>query len=234
MTDPTGMTGTAAAPRFGRGPLSRASAFVYTLLVVELLLLAATLPGLAGLVLLDRHAASAPLAVACLLPVGPALAAALYALHHRSLDLTELHPAAAFWRGYRTGLRGVVKLWVPYLGWMAVLAANLANFAVAGVPDWWAVLSVLIGVAATLWVANALVITSLFTFRARDVARLAAYFLTRSPRAALGNAGLLVVAAGVTLVASEAALAVLASAFASWVLLNSRPLIAEVRRDFTA
>jgi hypothetical protein len=228
------MTGATTGPRFGAGPLSRVSALVYTLIVVELMFQATTLPGLIGLVLLDRVASNVPLAAACLLPAGPALSAALYAVHRRRLDLTDLHPMAAFWRGYTANLRGVVKLWVPWLVWMTVIGSNLANFAAAGVPGWWAVLLLLIALVATLWIANALVITSLFTFRARDVARLAAYFLTRSPRATLGNAGLLVVTAVVTLVATEAAPALLVSVLASAVLLNSRSLIAEVRERFTA
>ncbi len=219
--------------RFGQGPLSRASALVYTLLVVELLVLVTTVPGLIGLVLLDRDAANVPLAAACALPVGPALSAALYALHHRRLDLTDLHPATAFWRGYRMNVRGVVKLWIPMLAWLTVLGSTLANFGAAGVPGWWAILLVLIALAAALWGANALVITSLFAFRARDVARLAAYFLFSSPRVALADACLFVVAAGVTLVASEAALTLLASVFAAALLLNSRPLIAEVTEKFT-
>ncbi|KAB8172875.1 hypothetical protein [Microbispora catharanthi] len=219
--------------RFGQGPLSRASALVYTLLVVELLVLVTTVPGLIGLVLLDRAAANVPLAAACALPAGPALSAALYALHHRRLDLTDLHPSTAFWRGYRMNVRGVVKLWVPLLAWLTVLGSTLANFGAAGVPGWWAILLVLIALAAALWGANALVITSLFAFRARDVARLAAYFLFSSPRVALADACLLVVAAGVTLVASEAALTLLASVFAAALLLNSRPLIAEVTEKFT-
>ena len=75
--------GEAARPRpgFGEGPLSRAAALVYTLIVVELLLLATTLPGLVPLVLLARDVSNAPLAALCLLPLGPALSAALYALH---------------------------------------------------------------------------------------------------------------------------------------------------------
>ncbi|MFC4531844.1 DUF624 domain-containing protein [Sphaerisporangium dianthi] len=228
------MTDATAGPRFGEGPLSRASALVYTLLVVELLFLGTTLPGLAWLLLLDRTAAGVPLAAVCLLPVGPALSAALYAVHHRRLDLTDLHPAAAFWRGYKAGFRGVVKLWIPYLAWMTIIGMNIAHFAAAAVPGWWAVVSLVIAVVATLWCANALVITSLFAFRARDVARLAAYFLTRSPRGSLGNAGLLVVAAGITLVASEAVPTLLVSVFASALLLNGRPMIAEVRESFTA
>ncbi|MBX6385025.1 MAG: hypothetical protein IRZ07_18990 [Microbispora sp.] len=219
--------------RFGEGPLSRASALVYTLLVVELLIVATTLPGLIGLFLLDRDAGNVPLAALCLLPAGPALSAALYAVHHRRLDLTDLHPAAAFWRGYRMNVRGVLKLALPWLAWLTILGLTLANFGAAGVPGWWAILLVLIALAAALWGANALVITSLFEFRARDVARLAAYFLFSAPRVALGNACLLIVAGGVTLVATEAALALLASVFAAALLLNSRPMITEVRERFT-
>ncbi|GAB3159327.1 hypothetical protein [Microbispora hainanensis] len=222
--------------RFGQGPLSRVSALVYTLLVVELLVVATTLPGLAGLVLLDRDAANVPLAAVCALPAGPALSAALYALyalHRRRPDLTDLHPASAFWRGYRMNAGGVLKLYVPWLAGLTVLATTFANFGAAGVPGWWAVLLVVVALATALWGANALVITSLFAFRARDVARLAVYFLFSAPRVALGNACLVVVAGGVTLVATEAALTLLGSVFAAALLLNGRPLIAEVTEKFT-
>ncbi|TMR97911.1 DUF624 domain-containing protein [Nonomuraea basaltis] len=222
-----------AARRFGEGPLSRAAALIYNLLVAEFLFLVATAPGLAGLTLLDRDAANVPLAAACALPLGPALSAALYALRRRSRDLTDLHPAAAFWRGYKINLRGVLKIWVPWLAGLAVIGTNLANFAAAGVPGWWAVLLVLVAVAATLWAGHALVITSLFEFRAVDVARLAVYFLMRHPKATLGNAFLLIVAAGITMLATELLPALLASVFAAGLLWNSRPVIAEVQERFT-
>src|SRR3954453_18698165 len=104
-----------ASKLFGEGPLARVTAPIYTFLVVDLLLVAATLPALVPLVALDRDASNAPLVVACALPVGPALSAALYALRRRGHDLTELHPAAAFWRGYRMNFGGVLRLWVPWL-----------------------------------------------------------------------------------------------------------------------
>ncbi|MGW0202677.1 hypothetical protein [Nonomuraea sp. NPDC003201] len=228
------MSEVSAGRRFGEGPLSRAATLIYSLLVVEGLFLVATAPGLIALTLLGGDAANVPLVAACALPLGPALSAALYALRHRSRDLTDLRPAAAFWRGYRANVRGVLKVWVPWLVALAVVGTNLANFAVAGVPGWWAVLLVLVALAALLWAANALVITSLFAFRAVDVARLASYFLMRHPKAALGNASLLIVAGGITMVATELAPALLASAFAAALLWNSRPVIAEVEREFTA
>jgi hypothetical protein len=223
-----------ARRQFGDGPLSRAAALIYTLLVVELLFLVTTGPGLVPLVLLDRDASNIPLVAACALPLGPAMSAALYALHHRHPDLTDLRPAAAFWRGYKANLSGVLRIWVPWLVWLTIVAVNLAYFAAADVPRWWAALLVLVAVAATLWGANALVITSLFAFRATDVARLGLYFLVRRWSVSLGHASLLIVAAAVTAFSSEAVLALLGSVFALALLRTCRPMITEIRAEFTA
>jgi hypothetical protein len=220
--------------QFGDGPLSRAAALIYNLLIVELLFLVTAAPGLVPLVLLDRDASNIPLGAACALPLGPALSAALFALHRRRADLTDLHPAAAFWRGYRMNVWSVLKVWVPLLAWLTVIAVNLGHFSAAGVPIWWAVLLVVLAAVAALWGANALVITSLFAFRTSDIARLAAYFLGRTPGVTIGNACLVIVAAGVTGLSSEAVLTLLGSVFAIALLRTGRPLIAQVQQDFTA
>ena len=227
------MSMAAGAGRFGDGPLSRIAALVYTVLAVEILLLVTTVPGLVPLVLLDRDASNLPLVAACALPLGPAISAALYALHHRSADVTDLRPAAAFWRGYRANLREALLIWVPWLAWMTVVAVSLANFEAAAVPGWWAVLLVVIAVASTLWLANALVIASLFAFRIADVARLAAYFLVRTKGVTLANACLLIVAAGLTVYLSEAVLALVGSVLALMLVRNARPMIAAVQEEFT-
>ncbi|GAA2850334.1 YesL family protein [Nonomuraea rubra] len=227
------MSDVTASRKFGTGPLSRVSALIYTLLVVELLVLLTAVPGLVVLVLLDRSAGNVPLMAACLLPAGPALSAALYALRHRGRELTELRPASAFWRGYRLNFGAAMKIWVPWLVVLALVGTNLGNFSAAGVPGWWAALLVVLAAGATLWVANALVITSLFAFRAVDVAKLAAYSLGRFPGATLANACLLIVAGGVTVVATEAALALLASVLTATLLWNSRAMVTEVQQRFT-
>jgi hypothetical protein len=115
-----------------------------------------------------------------------------------------------------------------------VVGINLANLRAAGVPRWWAVLLVVIAVAGILWVANALLITSLFAFRGRDVARLAGYFLARTPGVTLGNAGLLVLAVGITVVSSEAVLALFGSLFALALWQTTRPMAAIIQQEFTA
>jgi hypothetical protein len=228
------MTEASVQRQVGEGPLSRAAALVYTLLVVEGLLLVTALPGAVPLLLLDRDPSNVPLAALCAVPFGPALSAAVYALQRRRLDLTELRPAVAFFRGYRLNVGGGLRIWLPALAWLAVVGVSLANFSTAGVPGWWAGLLAGIAVVTLLWAANALVITSLFTFRTVDVARLGVYFLVRNPRGTFGNAGLLVLAAAVTYFATEALVVLLGAVLALALLGNSQPMIKEIREKFVA
>jgi hypothetical protein len=88
-------------------------------------------------------------------------------------------------------------------------------------------------VTSTLWIGNALVITSLFAFRARDVARLSAYFLLTRWRVTLGNAGLVLVAAAITFFTSELMVALLGSLLLLLTLLTCAPMIETVRKEFT-
>lgn len=219
---------------FGTGTLSRAAALVHTLLTVEALFLATAAPGLAGLLLLGPDPANLPLAALCLLPLGPAASAAVYALHHRSHDLTDLYPARVYRRGLRLNALPALKLWTPLLAWLTVIAFTLTHFAATGLPGWWAVLLGLIGVACLLWGAHALVLTSLFAFRARDTARLAGYFLLRHGRATLSAASLLVLAGAMTALLTEALAALLAAPLLLSLLHAARPVIAETQEDFTA
>ncbi|MFC4999031.1 hypothetical protein ACFPIJ_14435 [Dactylosporangium cerinum] len=208
------------------GPLSRVAARTYTLLVVEALVVVTTAPGLVPLVLLDRSLA----AIVGLLPVGPALSAALYALHRQPADLADLRPAAAFWRGYRRNAGAALRVWAPLLAVLGVVAVSLTHRAAAGVPAWWSALLVVVAAAATVLAVTALVIVSLFEFRPPDVLRLAMRF----PLVSLGTGGLLVAAAAVTVLTSEAVLLLLASAFAAALLAVTRPMITGITQRYTA
>ncbi|GGM12196.1 hypothetical protein GCM10010129_65200 [Streptomyces fumigatiscleroticus] len=218
---------------FGAGPLSRAAALVHTLVTVEFLLLVTASPGLAALFLLRPDPANLPLAALCLLPLGPALSAALHALHHRGRNLTDLHPFRAYRRGFRLNALPALKLWAPLLGWLTLIAFTLTHFSATGLPGWWAALLAAVGAGSLLWGAHALVLTSLFTFRARDTARLAAYFLLRHGRATLGAASLLVLAGGLTALLTEALPALLTAPLLLSLLHSSRPVITETRENFT-
>ena len=218
---------------FGVGPFARAAALIHTLVTVGALLLLAAAPGLAGLLLLGPDPTNLPLAAVCLLPLGPAASAAVYALHHRDRDLTDLHPARAYRRGWRLNALPALRLWAPLLAWLTVIAFTLTHFSATGLPGWWAVLLGVIGAGSLLWGAHALVLTSLFSFRTRDTARLAAYFLFRHGRATLAAGSLLVLAAAGTALLTEALPALLAAPLLLSLLHGSRAVIAETERDFT-
>lgn len=228
------MSEKAASREFGEGPLAKVSALVYTLLATEGLFLLTTAPGLVLLLLLDRSSSNLPLDALCLLPVGPAASAALFALHQRQSDLGQLSPAASFWRGYRLNAAGALKVFVPWLLVLTMLSMTLAHRAASHLPGWWVALLVVIGVVATLWLVNALLITSLFAFRTVDIARLATWFLGRTPMATIGNLGVLLIAAVVTAYGTEALAALLVSVFSMLLLSSSAKTIALVRRDFIA
>jgi hypothetical protein len=222
----------AAQQRFGQGPLSRAAALIYNLLVIELLLLVTGVAPLMALLLLDRDASNLPLAAICAIPLGPACSAALYAWHHRRGDLTDLRPATVFRRGYRLNARPILRIWIPWLAWLTIMALNVAYFEATALPAWWLALLIAVAAAASLWMANALVITSLFTFRSRDTARLATHFLLRSHSVTLGNTGLLITAGAGTALWSEAAVALLAAGLLAALLRTCRPMISAIGRTF--
>ncbi|MBO1330938.1 hypothetical protein [Streptomyces sp. VRA16 Mangrove soil] len=224
----------AAATGFGQGPLSRAAALVHTLLVVEGMFLATVAPGLAGLLFLGGAPSNLPLAAVCLVPAGPGCAAALYALHHRSGDLTELHPARTYLRGLRLNTRTALALWTPLLAWLTVIAYTLTHFSLTGLPGWWAALLAVVGVGALLWGANALVIGALFTFRTRDTVRLAGHFLLRRGGASPAAASALVLVVAGTLWLTEALPLLLTSLLLFSLLHSSRPMITRTHEEYTA
>jgi hypothetical protein len=213
--------------------LGRVTAVVYWYLMVEALLVVAVLPGALGSLFLERTPGNAPLFALCLVPVGPAVSAALFALRDRT-RAEGLTPASSFWRGYRLNWADALKVWVPALVAGVVLLLGLANVGAGGVPGWFAGVLVVVGAGLALWVVNALVIVSFFGFRTRDAARLAAHFLGARPLVTLGSLSLLVLAAGIVALTTEALFGLLAAVWLALVLRNAGPLLTEVEEQFTA
>lgn len=232
----------ADAERFsevGRGPFSRGSAAVYWAVVIEALIVLTSLPGLAVFVLLDRSPGNAPLFALAAVPLGPSLGAAVFAWRDWLLTAPgdrDLSPARHFWRGYRSSWRDVLLWWVPTLLVLTVLAVNVAaaGGALGATGGAFALLSLVLAVAALVWAGNALVLSALFAFRTRDVARLSAYYLAAKPLSGLGVLALVVVAAGVAVLATDWLLVLLASPLVALLIRNATPVITDVTARFTA
>lgn len=215
------------------GPLGRFTATVYWFLVVGLLLIVTTLPGGVPLMLLDRSAGNIPLAALCLIPFGPAISAALFAI--RDIDRAgDMTPASSFWRGYRLNALDVLKLWVPALAAETMIAISLANLHLARVPSGYWVVLVIIGALIAVGAGQALVIVSFFALRTRDVARLAIYYLARTPLVALGVLGMLAVTAAVVYVTFDAVLMLLGPVLVYLLMRTCDAMVRDVEANFTA
>ncbi len=226
MADPT--------PRddeIGRGPLSRGSAVVYWLLVVEALFLLTTAPALVLLLVLDTHWTNLPLLVAVLVPVGPAVSAALFAWR-RFTDDPDLKPARHFWRGYRLNWADALRIWVPSVAVLAVLGVNVATLGETGLPTAFGVAGLVVGVVVLVWTAHALTVASLFSFRWRDTLRMGVYFVLFKPLASLGVLSLAVLALAAVYLAGDWLPLLLASVLTLLMYRNAAPLVDVVQRRF--
>lgn len=89
-------------------------------------------------------------------------------------------------------------------------------------------------VALAVWSGHLLVVTSFFSFRVRDVFRVAAVEFFLSWKSSLGILSLLIVATAAVAMSSEALLLLLGWAFAASLWLVVRPVVADITERFTS
>lgn len=224
----------AAAPReFGDGVLARITARIYWYVVVGALVALGCVPSLVLLALLDRSTGNALLVPLCLVPAAPFLSAGLFALHARA-GADEPVPGRTFLRGLRLNWLDVLRLWVPATVVLGVVLTSVVHRQVAGIGVAYAVVLGVVGLVVLLWAVQALLLASLFSFRARDVARLSVYYLGRRPGVTVGLLALVVVAGGVVWLAGELVLALVAVAWLAFLLRVAQPVLDDVRARFVA
>lgn len=228
------MTAMATRPddELGTGALSRWSAVVYWFLAIEGMLLLTSAPGLVLLTLLDRDVSNAPLVALACVPFGPSVAAALFAWRVFARD-RDLSPARHFWRGYRLDVLDVLRWWVPTLAVLAIIAVNLTHLGALGLPPVLGVALAVVALLVVLWSGHALVLSALFSFRTRDVARLGAYFVAGKPLVALGFVSVLVLT-GTLAYASDWLLVLLAAPLTYLYARTAAPMVAAAEAQFTA
>lgn len=216
----------------GEGPLTRTARALNRHAALALCLAVGCAPS----VLVGLFVAPTPLGtvlyVLGLAPVAPALSAGLYAVRgwRRDPDGGTVRP---FLRGLTVNARDVLRWWLPALAVVAVLAVDVRwSQALAAGPVLRAG-GLALGLVVALWAGHALVVSSYFAFRTRDLVRIAAVELFLSWRVTLAFLSLLVVAAFAVTVAGDGALLLLVWAFVVFLELVSRPLVRHVTDQFT-
>lgn len=217
--------------------LPRATAVVYWYVVTEVCFLLAAVPTFAGFLLLDRSAGNIPFFALALVPLAPAVTAAVSTLHARTPARStagELSVWPRFWRFWVRDVVDVLRWWVPVLAFGAVLAYNAVFATRIGMAPVFSIGAVVLLVFLALFSMNAVALTAVFSFRTRDVARLSLYYIGARPAATVGSVALLIVATGVVYAASDAALAALAVVFAAFLLVTHRAVLEDARARFVA
>lgn len=222
-----------SAPQPGTGPLHRATTTVYWFLVLEGLFVLTTLPGLAFGLLLEQDASNAPLYALALVPVGPAVSATVFAWRVREEE-PDVDPARHFWRGYRLTWADALRSSVPALAVLTVVGLTLAYRGAAGVGGAVLVVQGAVGVLTLLWAVRMLTVTSAFSFRWRDAARIAVWTLGARPAATLGLVSLVILTVGLAWVTFDAVVVLVASALAWFLTRTEAPVLALVRERFVA
>jgi hypothetical protein len=161
--------------------------------------------------------------------IGPAWVAALYTMRSYT-ESRDIEPFRLFARGYLMGWRQSLLFWAPYFALLFVLAFDLTS-GVAAPLSW---LLIVLGAAAVLWGNTVLVIVAFFSFRLRDVMRLAVYGLTRSLRWLLAVAALMTAVGVLVYLGSEVAAGILVAPFALLTVFASRPLVRRLTEEFTS
>jgi hypothetical protein len=226
---------------YGSGPLFRAAAVVYGVMMAGVLLVLANMLLVLAPLLVSLAGASTLLAAgvvaAALVPVGPSLVAASYAFN-RLLTGEETGIFRDFLRGYRSNVRQALAVWLPYLAVMAVVVLNLllltgtfdaGNPGLAAARAGLLVLGLLVATAGV----TAMLLVSRFAFRVRDFHRLSLYCLGAQRRVSLGNAGILFISAFLLTATTAGLLLFIAAPVVFLICLNSRPLLTFIEAKFT-
>ncbi len=213
-------------------PFWRWTGTVHWMLVVGAAILISCAPTVVLVPWLVADTSNLPLLGLLLLPVGPAVAAAVFAWDRRRAD-PDTAPLPQYLRGYRMNLGDSLRVWLPVLALLVVLGVNIANRGAVGGGEVLAAVAVVVALVAVLWTGHALVIAALFSFRWRDTARLAAYHLGGSWRATLNVLSLVVVTVGGVVLVSEWLLLFLAAPLTFLLHNGATGLAADVKARFT-
>jgi len=218
----------------GRSAFARVTAMIYCFIILELVFLVAISPSLVAIFFLSPEFNNLPLFIICALPVGPALSGVVFALRRRSLEGPDLSPAAHFWRGYRLNFKDVLRWWAPFLILCALGSFVAINLSLTFLPDSAVWVFIALGVLAALWAGHMLILTSAFSFRTRDAARLAGYFFFRCFPATLVYLSLLVVCFALTYLVSMWVPIIVASLLSAMYVRASTSTMDITTEQFTA
>lgn len=202
------------------------------LLVVQAALLVTLLPTAMAFLFLERHPSNIVLYALFAIPVGPAIQAALYALRRGDSE-GHARPWSRYWEGFRLGWRQSLVIWLPAVVLACLTFINAAYGPSADVASALVIMGLILTGVAVVWSVAALTVISTFSFRTKDLPRVALFGMGSRPLSTIGVLATIFLAAVLVLLTFDAVLLLLASLFCYGLLMTVRPMHAVIREKLT-
>lgn len=162
------------------------------------------------------------------LPVGPAIQAGMYALRRPEASLRQ-HPWSRYWEGWNLGWRQSLVMWVPVVALLTLVAAASQNVPSDAVWRPLVLMGFILAGVLTLVSMGALTIIASFSFRTRDVARVALFGLASKPMGIVGVVVIVFVAAALVALGMAAVVMLFMVLLCKGLIVTTRPMHRVVR-----
>lgn len=172
---------------------------------------------------LERSVAAVALFAVAALPVGPALQAGMYALRRPNTALHQ-HPWSRYWEGWRSGWRQSLAMWAPVVVLLAIVQAGSLTMAADAVARPLVTVGLILGGVSSVIAVSALTVIATYSFRTRDVPRVALFAMGSKPFSTVGVVGVVAVVVALVALGFEAVLVLLMVLICYSLLVISRPM----------
>ncbi|QGH33981.1 DUF624 domain-containing protein [Gracilibacillus salitolerans] len=216
-----------------QGGFYRFSNYVYWLLILNILFVFTNILCFAALIMLIPSISNSILYYIAFIPAGPAFAALFHSLSILVRN-NEVTPFKEFFKAYKKNYWEVTKVWLPILTAFFILVIDIQYFN-QNPTVWNQILNGIFLVALCLLVIfslYALLITTHYKFRLRDVYRLSLYYIFTWIKRTTGNIAILFLTIVLMFFTSDFIIILISSLVAWCLVLNTKPIIQDVKISF--
>ncbi|WP_208586505.1 YesL family protein [Gracilibacillus suaedae] len=216
-----------------QGGFYRFSNYVYWLLILNILFVLTNVLSFAALILLIPSISNAIFYYIAFIPTGPALAALFHSVSVL-VRKKEVTPIKEFLKAYKMNYWDVTKVWLPILTAFFIIVIDIQYFN-QNPTVFYQILNGIFLVVLLIMVIFAfysLVITTHYKFRIRDIYRLSLYYFFTWVKRSTGNMGILFLTIVLMFFTSDFIVLFISSLVAWLLILNTKPIIEDVKFSF--
>ncbi|MGP4041434.1 YesL family protein [Gracilibacillus sp. D59] len=218
---------------YNQGGFYRFSNYVYWLLILNFLFVITNILLFAAFILLIPSISNAILYYIAIIPSGPAFAALLHSLSVLARN-NEVAPVEEFFKAYKTNFWDVLKVWLPIITGFFILIIDIQYFNQNPTVLYQILNGIFLVIlfVMVIFAFYALVITTHYKFRLRDIYRLSLYYFFTWIKRTTGNMGILFLTIVLMFFTSDFIILFISSLVAWLLILNTKPIIQDIKTSF--